>query len=231
MSDEKNSTAQMDLIGEIVHRLKPPLYAIKSYVDLIEQIGGLTDQQKVFLKRIQVASETMVARADDIVNLLQVEENTELRKEPCNLYDIAVSEIHDLEGYASEFAVTLELKTADNLTPIQADGERIGQVLNNLLTNAIKYNRPQGLVTIFLERENEMVRVSVRDTGLGIPEKDRALIFERFYRASRDVIARTEGSGVGLYIARTIVQRHGGTIGVETELGVGSTFWFTLPVN
>jgi signal transduction histidine kinase len=112
---------------------------------------------------------------------------------------------------------------------VSADPLRLGQVLTNLLTNAVNYNQEGGEVTVRVETTDRQAIVSVRDTGCGIPEEDRPHLFERFYRVDKARARASGGNGLGLAICKSIVDAHGGTLGFETQLGRGTTFWIRLP--
>jgi signal transduction histidine kinase len=109
------------------------------------------------------------------------------------------------------------------------DQSRLNQVVNNLLDNAIKYSPEGGSITVRLKRRGEEIEVKVRDSGMGIPEKDQKYIFERFYRAQNAMPGTFGGLGLGLYISRQIIMEHGGKMWVESSPGMGSSFYFTLP--
>jgi len=126
--------------------------------------------------------------------------------------------------------VTLKLEAPDNLPLVQADEQRIAQVLFNLMSNALRHTPTGGTITASAELRDERVLVSVRDTGTGIPAEDLPHVFERFYRADRSRARATGGSGLGLTIARQIVEAHGGQIWAQSWLGAGSTFAFSLPL-
>jgi signal transduction histidine kinase len=227
----KTNLSQIDLMGTIVHDLKTPIAAIKSYADLIEQSGELNERQTRYLHRILAATQNMTNLVNDLLDLVWIESGMELKKMPCNVRDLARAQIHILDDFAAESGVTLSMIAGDDLMPVQADERRLNQVLGNLIVNGIKYNRPHGTVTVHIKCENDLLCVKIEDTGMGIAAEDLPHVFERFFRTASAEASRIEGTGLGLAIAKAIVERHGGTISVESAPGKGSTFWFTLPIR
>ncbi|MFC1959184.1 sensor histidine kinase [Chloroflexota bacterium] len=229
MADQPGEAKEYPL-SDIVHDLKTPIAAIKSYADLIEQFGELNERQLHFVGRIVQATEKMTTLVNDVIDLAWVEGNMELKPTLCNLSDIAKSEINALTEYAHEHEVRVVLVSAENLVPLHCDEHRIHQVFSNLLSNSIKYNRRGRDVRVHIARQDHELIVKIKDEGLGIAPTDIPHIFERFYRAPREEASPIEGTGLGLSIVKAIIERHNGTIGVDTELEMGSTFWFTLPL-
>lgn len=227
---EQPTEAQANLLNDIVHDLKTPITAIKSYADLIETVGDLNDKQLHFVRRITQAAENMTVLVNDILDLAWIDGAMVLKPALCNLRNIAQSEMSGLIEIAREHEVQFTFDDAENLIPLYCDERRIRQVFSNLLSNSIKYNRAGGQVHVSIARQGDNLIVNIRDEGLGIAPADIPHIFERFYRAPREEASPIEGTGLGLAIAKAIIERHNGTIGVESQLGIGSTFWFTLPL-
>lgn len=226
---EQLTDAQRDLLSTVVHDLKNPISAVKSYADLIKQSGPLNEQQQRFLLRIYTTLENMHNLVNDLLDMAWIDEGMILHKAPCNLLDVVRRQINALEGSAQEKGLTLHLSTDDNLAVIQADEKRLNQVVGNLVSNSIKYSKPNGQVWIHVSRHNTGLQVSIRDEGIGIAPEDLPHVFERFFRGRQKAASYIEGSGLGLFIAKAIIEGHGGTIHVESTEGKGSTFEFTLP--
>ena len=134
------------------------------------------------------------------------------------------------EGYARKHHVSIALAAVDPAFKVDVDPDRFVQVLTNLLSNAVKYSPASGTVHVAAERTGDAVRVSVRDTGPGIPENFRARIFERFSQADASATREKGGTGLGLYIARRFIEQMQGRIGFDSVTGKGATFWVELPV-
>ncbi len=231
MSEDHSTTSHYDLLGTVIHDLKTPISSIKSYADLISHGGELNERQERYLERIHIAISNMTNLVNDLLDLVWIEGDMEIVKQPCNLLEIAQTQVQAHEGLAEEKGVTIHLNHNDNLKPIVADERRIHQVLDNLISNGLKYSKQGGNVWITITLYKKTVKVSVRDDGIGISPDDLPHVFERFFRASRREAAQIEGSGLGLSIAKAIVKRHSGKIGVTSELDKGSTFWFSLPLT
>jgi signal transduction histidine kinase len=224
------SESEMDLLGTVAHDLKTPISSIKSFVDLIRQDGGLTERQERYLGRVDLALQNMTNLVNDLLDLVWLEGGMELKMAPCNLLDVARSQVHALEGYAQEKGVTLQLTNDANLTLVRGDERRLGQVVSNLIGNGIKYNRPGGSIWIHVERLEKALQVTIRDNGIGIAAEDLPHVFDRFFRARHPNASHIEGSGLGLAIVKAIVEQHGGTITISSVPNEGSTVQFTIPV-
>jgi two-component system phosphate regulon sensor histidine kinase PhoR len=127
--------------------------------------------------------------------------------------------------------MTLEIDLPPELLPIPADEGRLSQIINNLLGNAIKYTPPEGHVWVRAETGSDSVQISIQDDGLGISPEDQAQVFARFYRVRTAETEAIDGTGLGLAIVKSLVELHGGKVGLESHLGKGSTFYFTLPLT
>ena len=228
MTDKSKS---LDLLGTAVHDLKIPLASIKSFADLVRQGGDLSDRQEHYLNRIQLAVENMTNLVNDLLDLVWIEEGMQIAKAPCNIMDVLRSQISAFEAPAREKNIDIRLTQDDSVVPLLADERRLRQVVANLLSNSIKYNRPGGYIAIHVTRQDTQLVVTFQDNGIGIAEKDLPHIFERFYRASRKTPERIEGSGLGLSIVEGIIERHDGTIEVESKLDEGSLFRIRLPLE
>ena len=130
---------------------------------------------------------------------------------------------------ASNVEIKIDIK--DNLPEILADPSQLKLVVENLLDNAIRYVKAKGKVEVKLEKQNKSIYFEVKDNGVGIPKEDQKYIFQRFFRSANVMRHQTEGSGLGLYIAKSIVEKSGGKIGFESQENKGSTFWFTIPIK
>jgi two-component system phosphate regulon sensor histidine kinase PhoR len=223
-------TVRRDFVSNISHELRTPLAGLKALVDTLRD-GALEDPPAAerFLNRMDAEVDALTQMVQELLELSRVESGrAPLRLVPTRVDEIVIPPIERLRPQADR----VELEIVGVLPPflplVLADGERVLQVVTNLLHNAIKFTPVGGTVTVSAEPVGDEVLISVQDTGVGIPAEEMTRIFERFYKADR---ARSGGgTGLGLSIAKHIVQGHGGEIWVESVEGQGSTFYFSLPV-
>jgi two-component system phosphate regulon sensor histidine kinase PhoR len=223
-------TMRRELVGNISHEFRTPLAGIKAMVETLRD-GAVDDKEmaKDFLVRIDSEVDQLTHMVAELTELSRIETGkAQLKLEPLNL-NLLIDEVITQLGPQAEkqqLSITKEL-TAD-LPSVRVDKERIRQVIVNLIHNAIKFTHPGGRITVITKVLVGSVAVDIADTGIGIAKEDLPRIFERFYKADR---ARSRGgTGMGLAIAKHIVEAHGGSIWVESEEGKGSTFTFSLPL-
>jgi two-component system phosphate regulon sensor histidine kinase PhoR len=231
-----------DFVANIGHELRTPLTSIKLLVETVR--GAMHDDTQVaedFLGQMEAELDRLTQLVRELLELSRIESGqVELHRTIVDAPQLLEEVAGRLRAQAVRAGVKLTVETGDSLPPIYADGERIEQVLVNLVHNAIKFTNPGGSVTLGAEGDSSdgEVRISVRDTGVGIPPDDLPRIFERFYKVDkaragsrdrRDGLGSEGGTGLGLAIAKHVVQAHGGRIWAESVYGQGSTFCFTLP--
>ncbi|MCP3059280.1 PAS domain-containing protein [Myxococcus sp. K38C18041901] len=219
-----------DFLSIAAHELKTPLTPLKLHLQMMKQQatqGHAPKAHHVDKALSQVSRLSLLIH--DLLDATRIEAGRlELRRGPVELQgltDEVLAEARPLTGQH-----TLELVAPPEPLVVLGDRGRLAQVLSNLLENAFKYSPTGGSVRLKLERDGSMAHVSVRDSGIGIPEDQREHLFQRFFRARNAPISGFGGLGLGLYICRDIVERHGGHIWVDTRVGHGSTFHFTLPL-
>ena len=225
------SDSSNEWLETVAHDLRTPINLVYGCLDVIQNLGPLNDKQLHYLDRAFAGlkrMEHLIARLKDIS---WVDSSV-----PLELSNIKLSELIDeavdlLLESAEQQNVKVRINIAANIETIRVDAARLAQVMDNLLSNAIKYNRQGGTVVIRAVQENDAVVVMVQDTGIGIAKDDQPHVFDRFFRAPEGVRLKIEGSGLGLAITHGIIQRHGGRIWVESELNVGSSFYFSLPLK
>lgn len=222
---------QSDLIAEIMHELKTPMMAITASTDLLmyEQIKG--EQRQELVRTIQQEVRRLARMTQDYLDLARIESGRlNLEHDLVDLVGVIHEVMHIQRPQATNRRLTLQYEGEANAPVILGDADRLKQVLLNLVSNAIKYNREGGKITIRLDCLNGDVRLSVQDTGEGIAPEHVERLFQRFYRVPGSE-SKSEGSGLGLSIAQRIVEAHGGRITVESTLGQGTTFycWFPVP--
>ena len=177
----------------------------------------------------------MIKIVNDLLEAAKIEEGKFGYKfEDTELSQFINKIISYVEPIATGYGISVRFNDGKQKYGVRIDPDRLGMVLSNILDNAIRYNTKGGSVTVSLEEtqnRGRFIKIKVSDTGIGIPEEDLNQIFEKFHRSQNAIQAEPNGSGLGLYIAKNIVKRHGGEIGVESALGRGTTFWLTLPLD
>jgi PAS domain S-box-containing protein len=223
-----------DFVSNVSHELRTPLTAIKGSVDnmLDGLTGDLNEKQSRYLVRIKSNADRLARLINDLLDLSRIEAGIKLKRTNLGLVAIAREIAESLKPLAAEKLISLEIECGDNSVTAWADPDRISEVLMNLLGNAIKFSPAHGTVTLSIERNGDhWAKVSVADTGPGIPSDEAKRIFDKFYQVSQPERQKAMGTGLGLSIAKTLVELHGGKIWLESEAGRGSTFFFTLPAE
>jgi|SRR5271157_334498 len=220
-----------DFISNVSHELRTPLASLKALTETLQQ-GALEDPPAArrFLGRIETEVDALTQMAQELLELTRIESGqVPLELTAASPQELLASAAERMRAQAERAGLVLRTECPAGLRAVRADPPRLAQVLVNLIHNAVKFTRPGGEVVLSAQAEGEFVRFAVRDTGVGIPPDDLPRIFERFYKADR---ARSSGgTGLGLSICRHLVEAHGGRIWAESEEGVGSTFYFTLPLS
>lgn len=220
-----------DLISIVAHDLKTPISAVKGFIELVQQAGPLNDQQTYFSERALTTLQRMENLVSDLLEYTRLNAETQFDLVEFDLRQVIFDAVEMLEEVATRRQITFQTEVQEDAVLVTADARLIGQVVNNLISNAIKYNREGGLVAIRIYKSDENIRVDIQDTGFGIPQDDVHRVFDRFYRVKGNPgSAKVEGSGLGLAIVQTIIQKHNGRIWVESVEGEGSTFSFVLPL-
>ncbi|WP_337867768.1 HAMP domain-containing sensor histidine kinase [Meiothermus sp.] len=224
---EKVEQHRTELLGSVAHELRTPLSALQGYSEALADGVLPPEQAAIYIER-EVRSLSRLI--DDLALVSRIEaQAVELHPQAIPV-EAAFQEAY--ERFATAFearGVALKLKPLPSSTALWADPLRLQQVLSNLLSNALRYTPSGGEVVLSASLQMHQVRIGVCDTGVGIPLEHQARIFERFYRVDPARSRHTGGSGVGLTIAKGLVEAMGGQMGLESEVGKGSCFWFTLP--
>jgi signal transduction histidine kinase len=223
---------QTDFVANVSHELRTPLTAIKGLVETLRD--GAVDDPEVrdrFLESVEGETDRLIRLVNDLLILSRADsEALNLRRESLDLAQLAQATAERLASQVEAQGLVLKVQAGPGPSLAWADPDRIGQVLVNLLDNAIKYSRPGGKVTVSVDGgRGRPALVRVRDEGIGIPAQDLARIGQRFYRADKARSRAEGGSGLGLAIAQALVEAHGGKLWLESQEGQGTTVSFTLP--
>jgi signal transduction histidine kinase len=225
-------SAKSDFLSMIVHQLRTPLAATKWIFKMIMNgdLGKISNEQRNIINRGFESNEQMIRMLAEISHASHVGEwKMNYTLIPMDIKDCVENAIGSFAGEAKIKNVTLSFVGPNHLPLIMADKEKICLVVQNLIENALKYNRPDGKVTIAAEIFKDKIVVSVTDTGIGIPLDQQKNIFTKFYRADNAKLA-DKGTGLGLFVGKEIIEGHHGTIWFESTQNIGTTFFFSLPL-
>lgn len=221
-----------NFITMVSHQLRSPLVAIQQYFEVIlaGMVGQVEEKQKEMILRARERLDGLLHLINDWLDLVRINRGQIVDKfKPLSLKNILEKLVNFMQPLAEEYQVTLELLPVRIPASVLGDEETLEQVFTNLISNAIKYNRPQGSVQLNLKEEKNFVALEVKDTGIGIAKEHLPHIFDQFYQVHRSEAKKMKGTGLGLSIAKKIVEAHNGVIRVSSEPGVGSTFTVLLP--
>ncbi len=218
-----------DFIHTISHDLRSPLTAIMGYVELLERVGPLNDQQKQFVRHVQNSAQNITSLVNDLLDLGRIEAGFDTRRDETSLDAIVRYTLDNLEQQIKDKKLNLLLQIEPGLPTLRGNPIRLRQMVDNLLVNAVKYTPEHGEIRVELRSEGPQIIFEVQDTGVGIPITDQPHIFEKFYRAS-NAPKGTPGTGLGLAIVKSIVEAHEGRIWLDSVVGKGTKFIVVLPV-
>ena len=217
------------------HQLRTPITEVNWALDTVLQDPQLPPGPKDLIQQTSVSTKKILNIVEDLLNIAKMEEGH-------FNYELAVTDLTEfLDGVLGAAMPQVERaglklyfdRPTEQLPPVSVDAHKLSMVVANLVDNAVRYNVEHGTVTVRLRRSNDsrFAEVSVKDTGIGIPPEEIKKLFTKFYRGSNAMKFQTDGSGLGLWIARSVVRAHGGEMWAESELQRGTTFTFTLPVD
>jgi signal transduction histidine kinase len=219
--------SRRELVANVSHELKTPIAAIRAHLENL--LDGVEEPDPATLQTMLTQSERLGRLVEQLLDLSKLQSGEiPLHREPVALDPLVSRVLDEIEIGADGAHVERDLD--DDLPPVDADAERVHQVLYNLVDNALRATPGDGTVTIEAHRVNGSVHVSVADTGIGIDQQHLPRVFERFYRVDPARSREDGGTGIGLAIARSVVEAHGGHIEASSEPGQGSVFSFDLPV-
>jgi two-component system OmpR family sensor kinase/two-component system sensor histidine kinase BaeS len=226
---QKAEELRRNLVADVAHELRTPLSVMQG--TLTAQLDGVFPLDLSETAKLYDETRLLSRLVDDLRELAQVEAGQlPLNLGAIDLKRVIVTTVSAFEGAASEKQIALNDEAPDQLPPVKADSERVAQALRVLISNALRHTPTAGAITITAAQLSDGVEVSVRDTGDGIAATELPYVFDRFWRGDKSRARESGGSGLGLAIAKQLIEAQGGSIGVESQAGAGSRFWFRLPI-
>lgn len=220
-----------EFVSTVSHEFKTPLTTISGFLTVMldGEAGPLNAQQMKFLNIAKSAAKRLSGLVSDLLDLSRLEGGAKMELKPLELDRLVTSSAENFQPVAGENGKTLSVEAPVRLPRALGDERWLALVVDNLISNALKFSHPGGRVRVRVQDKGEFLMVSVTDDGIGVPAQDRDRLFERFYRASNRTEVNAPGTGLGLSIAREVVSKHGGKIWFESETGAGTTFHFVVP--
>ncbi len=227
---EKNEQLRRNMVADVAHELRTPISNLKGYLEAISD--GVVTPDETTIRSLNEEATSLTHLVTDLQELsLSDAGKLKMTIQPEDISHLVKDVVTAIQPKASDKGLAVSSSLPENLPLVDIDAQRIRQVLNNLLNNAIAHTGKGGMIDITSKENSDKLYISVADTGEGIPPEDLPMIFERFYRVDKSRTRATGGSGLGLTIAKRIVEAHGGTIEATSQLGKGSTFTFSIPVD
>jgi len=223
-----------EFVSIVSHQLRSPLSNLRWALELLMsgRLGEIEASQLDYFRILKDNSARMGELVKDLLIVSRIEQGRlPLKKSEFFLTDLIKDVISEFTPFARAFNVEISLETIDNLPKIFADSSQLKLTIENFLDNAIRYIKEKGKVEIKLKRKDNSLYFKVKDNGVGIPKEDQKYIFQKFFRSSNVLRYQTQGTGLGLYIAKSIIEKSGGKIGFQSEEKKGTTFWFTIPIK
>jgi len=225
--------AKSEFVSTVSHELRTPVTSIKGYTDLLIMgaVGKLTEQQQDFLSIIKDNTDRLTVLVDDLLDISRIESGQiELVPDVMSVKEVTDRVLTEMKFRIEDRELNVQQDIPPDLPNVLADTDRLMQIMTNLVANACQYTPIGGEFTISARTHGEKVHITVRDTGIGIAAQDMDKIFIRFFRADDPMVQEVPGTGLGLSIVKSLIEMHDEQIWVESELGKGSTFTFTLTI-
>jgi signal transduction histidine kinase len=227
---ERAEKLRQNMVADVAHELRTPLSNVRGYLEALRD--GMIKPDKETIRSLYEEASLLSRLVDDLQELSLAEAGElKLVRQSEDIGELIRQAVAAVEAQERAKGLSLAVELSEKLPPVNIDSRRIGEVLRNLLENAVVHTGKGDTITVIAEQRENWVEVSVTDTGEGIPAEDLSNIFERFYRVDKSRARATGGSGLGLTIAKRLVEAHGGKIEVQSEPGKGSRFSFTIPVT
>lgn len=225
---------KLDFVSMAAHELRTPLTVIRGYAELLNsEIGEkLSPEHKEHLHRLEYNAHNLGNLIDNLLNVSRIERGSyKIDPRPIDIVALVKNAVEDMTDQANSKGQALTFTDpAEKIPLVMADQGRVNQVIGNLLTNAITYTPVGESINVFTSKKDSFVSVSVKDNGVGIPKEALPKLFTKFFRVSSVLEQGSKGTGLGLFISKSVISMHGGEITVDSEIGKGSTFTFTLPI-
>jgi signal transduction histidine kinase len=226
---ERGEKLRRNMVADVAHELRTPLSNVSGYLEAIRD--GVVNPDMTTIASLQEETALLSRLVDDLQELALADAGElKMIRQPEDIRQLVGQAVNAIQTRAMEKNIALSMDLPADLSPVNIDYHRISQVMRNLLANAIAHTANGGKIDIAARPQGDLISISVTDNGEGIPSEDLSNVFERFYRVDKSRTRARGGNGLGLTIARRLVEAHGGTIGVQSELGKGSRFSFTIPV-
>jgi len=225
-------TLKSEFVSTVSHDLRSPLTLMRGYATMMDMVGDLNEQQQSYVGKIITGVENMARLVNDLLDLGRIELGVDLQVEPISVLDVLEKVTSTLQVQANQKEIDLSLEISQDLPDlIDADPALFHQAVYNLVENAIKYTSEGGHVSVRVRTSPQDLVFEIQDTGIGIAPEDMTRLFEKFYRGKAREARTRAGTGLGLAIVRSIAERHGGRVWVESEEGKGSTFYLLIPIK
>ena len=222
-----------EFISIASHQLRSPLTSVKWILELFQkdELGKLTPEQAEYLRILNENNERMIHLVNNLLNISRIEtKNIKIEKKPIKIKSLIDEIVKNAQIEALPKNIKIEVKTSSHIpSTIKTDKNKLEIILQNLIDNAIKYSHQNGQISIRFTYPRSTIKIEIKDNGVGIPEKEQNYIFQKFFRAANATRRQITGTGLGLYLAKSITEALGGKISFKSKEGVGSTFWIELP--
>ena len=231
---QRLDAAKDEFVSMASHQLRTPLTSVKGYIDMVMEgdAGKITEMQKHLLGEAFTSSERMVHLINDFLNVSRLQTGKfMIDRRPVDIAKLVAQEVDSLRTTASQRQLTLGYKADTKLPQLYLDEGKMRQVIMNFIDNALYYSKEKSTIHIALKVDGKDLRLTVKDTGIGVPESEQAQLFAKFFRASNARKQRPDGTGVGLFLAKKVITAHSGEMIFNSTEGQGSTFGFTLPIE
>lgn len=224
-----------DFVSLASHQLRTPLSAVKWNTEILlaQKSGKLNKRQLRYLREIYRSNERAISLVNDLLDVSRIQEGQiHLEMRLSKVEDVVEEVIENFATLIKASRVSINFEIINGPLPkIEVDQEKLKRIIINLLSNSIKYTPARGKIRLTIEKDTSYLTITVTDSGVGIPKADRAKVFGKFFRSPNVIKLAPDGTGLGLFIAKSLVEAMGGKIGFKSEEGKGTSFYFTLPIK